>query len=165
MGLHSDPFVVDWDGDGDLDLLSGTSNGDVYWSENTAGPNRTPTLKPFVALIQSDGRRLRESRPDEVEKPLMSTRVWAADVNADGKVDLLVGDNSTLIYPAPGISEDDFAKRYAAWKKEYLEIGHKSWNTEEDRRVLDRQMAELREQRKSFIREERAGFVWVYLRK
>src|SRR5207237_7156787 len=24
---HSDPFVIDWDGDGDLDLLSGSSNG------------------------------------------------------------------------------------------------------------------------------------------
>src|SRR5688500_16670301 len=31
-GYHSDPFVVDWDGDGDLDLLSGSSNGGVQWA-------------------------------------------------------------------------------------------------------------------------------------
>ena len=24
-GVHSDPFVIDWDGDGDLDLLSRSS--------------------------------------------------------------------------------------------------------------------------------------------
>src|SRR5262245_63988363 len=27
---HSDPFVVDWDGDGVLDLVSGCSDGGVY---------------------------------------------------------------------------------------------------------------------------------------
>ena len=37
-GHHSDPFVVDWDGDGDLDLLSGSSEGGVQWAENRAGP-------------------------------------------------------------------------------------------------------------------------------
>ena len=26
-GHHSDPFVIDWDGDGDLDLLSGSTEG------------------------------------------------------------------------------------------------------------------------------------------
>src|SRR5690606_31055644 len=34
-GAHSDPFVVDWDGDGDLDIVSGSSEGGVQWAENT----------------------------------------------------------------------------------------------------------------------------------
>ncbi len=34
-GYHCDPFVIDWDGDGDLDLLSGSSEGGVQWAENT----------------------------------------------------------------------------------------------------------------------------------
>ena len=29
QGHHSDPFPIDWDGDGDLDLLSGSSQGGV----------------------------------------------------------------------------------------------------------------------------------------
>src|SRR5262245_62546035 len=41
-GHHSDPFVVDWDGDGDLDILSGSTNGGVQWAENTAGKGKPP---------------------------------------------------------------------------------------------------------------------------
>ena len=43
-GHHSDPFVVDWDGDGDLDLLSGSSEGGVRWAENRAGPGKTASI-------------------------------------------------------------------------------------------------------------------------
>jgi len=41
-GNHGDPFVIDWDGDGDLDILSGSSEGGVQWAENRAGPGRLP---------------------------------------------------------------------------------------------------------------------------
>src|SRR4051794_12295019 len=41
-GAHSDPFVIDWDGDGDLDLVSGSSNGGVQWAENRAGKGKVP---------------------------------------------------------------------------------------------------------------------------
>src|SRR5215216_1617663 len=54
-GNHSDPFIVDWDGDGDLDLLSGSSEGGVEWSENTAGKGKPPKLKPFRSLIEPTG--------------------------------------------------------------------------------------------------------------
>ena len=43
-GYHADPFCIDWDNDGDLDLLSGSTNGGVQWSENTAGPKKMPQL-------------------------------------------------------------------------------------------------------------------------
>jgi hypothetical protein len=51
-GYHSDPFVVDWDGDGDLYLLSGSSEGGVQWAENRAGPGKPPRLEPFRSLIK-----------------------------------------------------------------------------------------------------------------
>ena len=51
-GHHSDPFVVDWDGDGDLDLLSGSSEGGVQWAENRAGPGKPPQVEPFRPLIE-----------------------------------------------------------------------------------------------------------------
>ena len=53
-GHHSDPFVIDWDGDGDLDLLSGSSEGGVQWAENRAGPG-----KAAAAGVFSDADRTR----------------------------------------------------------------------------------------------------------
>src|SRR6185436_12346219 len=35
-GNHSDPFMIDWDDDGDFDMLSGSSEGGVEWAENDA---------------------------------------------------------------------------------------------------------------------------------
>src|SRR5262249_26302178 len=46
-GAHSDPFVIDLDGDGALDLVSGCSDGGVYWARNKAGKGKMPDLEPF----------------------------------------------------------------------------------------------------------------------
>src|SRR5262249_23947146 len=82
-GAHSDPFVVDWDGDGDLDLLSGSSEGGVQWAENTAGPGKAPILKPFRTLIPPGsrfelGQLISES---ELSGPTSATRIWVDDVD------------------------------------------------------------------------------------
>lgn len=57
-GRHGDPFPIDWDGDGDLDLLSGSSDGGVQLAENMAGPGKPPELKRFVPLVSSAHGRL-----------------------------------------------------------------------------------------------------------
>src|SRR5256714_13252759 len=118
-GNHSDPFVIDWDGDGALDLLSGSSSGGVQWAKNRAGKGKPPELGPFEWLIQPGrpmayGQLLSE---EELTGPTSATRVWVADVNGDGKLDLLVGDSVTLIAPAKGLSADEFNKKFAAWQK------------------------------------------------
>ena len=103
-GHHSDPFVIDWDGDGDLDLLSGSSDGGVQWAENRAGKGKPPELSPFRTLIEPGppieyGQILREA---DLKGPTHATRIWVDDVNSDGKLDILVGDSVTLISPAQG---------------------------------------------------------------
>src|SRR5262245_50230678 len=120
-GQHSDPFVIDWDGDGDLDLLSGSSDGGVYWAENRAGKGKVPDLRPFQPLIKpqapvAGGQPLAEG---DLTAPTRATRVWVDDVNADGKLDVLVGDCVTLVYPAKGVSNEEFKKKYAEWQEAF----------------------------------------------
>src|SRR5947208_7640678 len=85
-GHHGDPFVVDWDGDGDLDILSGSAEGGVVWAENKAGKGKVPDLQPFRTLIKP-GRITEYGEPlseSELTGPTRDTRVWVADVNGDG---------------------------------------------------------------------------------
>lgn len=58
-GVHSDPYVIDWDGDGDLDLMAASSAGTVVWSENklissdksTGSATGAPKLSDFQDII------------------------------------------------------------------------------------------------------------------
>ena len=52
-GYHGDPFVIDWDGDGDLDILSGSAKGGVQWSENRAGAGKPPAMEAVPAADPS----------------------------------------------------------------------------------------------------------------
>ena len=97
-GAHSDPFVIDWDGDGDVDLLSGSSKGGAQWAENHAGKGKTPVLKPFTTLIQPDSG-VTYLREDQLKGPTRSTRIWVDDIDEDGKLDILLGDSVTLVAP------------------------------------------------------------------
>jgi hypothetical protein len=98
---HSDPFVIDWDGDGDLDLLSGSYEGGVQWAENYAGPGKPPELKSFRSLIARGPwvKKGQLPRDSDLKGPLGCTRIWVDDVNSDGKLDILVGDMVPLISP------------------------------------------------------------------
>jgi hypothetical protein len=102
--------VIDWDGDGDLDILSGSSEGGVQWAENRAGPGKPPRLESFRTLIEHGpqieyGSILRDA---DLKGPLTDTRIWVDDVNGDGKLDILVGDMAPLLSPAAGLSEAEF---------------------------------------------------------
>jgi FG-GAP-like repeat len=169
-GHHSDPFVIDWDGDGDLDLLSGSSEGGVQWAENRAGRGKPPRLERFRSLIEHGpqfefGQVLREK---ELKGPAGATRIWVDDVNSDGKLDLLVGDLVTLISPADKVGDDEFKQKFADWQKSLNEVS-KLLNSptagDEKRNDAQQRLQELYNKRSKFMKEDRTGFVWLYLQK
>jgi hypothetical protein len=169
-GHHSDPFVIDWDGDGALDLLSGSSNGGVQWAKNRAGKGKPPELGPFEWLIKP-GRPLEYGQllsEEELTGPTTATRVWVADVNGDGKLDLLVGDSVTLIAPAKGLSAEEFKKKFAAWQDAVAAASKELSSETADqtkRTKANEEFNKIYHQRTEFMKEDRTGFVWLYLQK
>jgi hypothetical protein len=168
-GAHSDPFVIDWNGDGALDILSGSSDGGVYWAENIAGKGKMPEFKAFRPLIKpgpgiADGKLLTEA---DLTGPTHATRIWVDDVNGDGKLDLLVGDCVTLVSPAKGVSVEQFKEKFAAWQKDFKAASdaQRSPSTNEDRAKASEEWQKVYRRRAEFMNEERTGFVWLYLQK
>jgi hypothetical protein len=168
-GAHSDPFVVDWDGDGDLDLLSGSNSGGVQWAENRAGKGKVPELKNFIWLIRP-GPGIKPNQivnEDDLTGPAGSTRVYADDVDGDGKLDLLVGDAITLVSLVKGVSADQYKIRLSEWEKEFNEAmrTRDTASNDKERAAAQKKYQALYKQREEFMKEERTGYVWLYRQK
>jgi len=109
-GVHSDPFIVDWDNDGDLDLLSGSSDGNIFWAENVrsrdekvTGADRTPELTALKLLIKAP------AQSKDAPSPSYGLRIWVADITGDGKLDILAGDRFSKSLPPPDLSKEEKA--------------------------------------------------------
>ncbi|KAA0218355.1 hypothetical protein EDM80_01250 [bacterium] len=110
---HSDPFLVDWDADGDLDLLSGGSDGEIVWAENKAAKGEAATMPKFAAFATLIAAPTSGEKGGP-EAPSYSVRIHVADINGDGKLDILAGDaRHSGGEPRADLSEEEKTKHKA----------------------------------------------------
>ncbi len=90
------PNVVDWDGDGALDIVSGNSEGLVLYFRN-GGDNHEPAFEPGVPLkANSEIIHVQPGYSDSIQGPVEArwgyTCPTVADWNDDGLYDIVMSD-------------------------------------------------------------------------
>ncbi|MBK7947395.1 MAG: VCBS repeat-containing protein [Deltaproteobacteria bacterium] len=79
QGAYSAPALADLDGDGDVDLVSGEESGGLRFYENGSAVLRT-------TAVPASADPLRDADPGQLSVPTLG------DLDADGDLDLIVGD-------------------------------------------------------------------------
>ncbi len=108
FGALSTPFGVDWDGDGDEDILSGNTAGYIGFFENLGG-DKAPVWNSAKRL-EADGEviRIQAGANGSIQGPAEAkwgyTTLTAADWNQDGLLDILANSiwGEVIWYPNVG---------------------------------------------------------------
>jgi hypothetical protein len=162
-GLHAQPFIVDWDGDGMWDIVTGGNDGGVYWYRN-AGQRGRPRFTVPVTLVTphvGDGHS-EILEPGQHPKPGIRSHVAVVDYDGDGKLDILLGDFCTYLHIKAGVERDAFEqlrrdqaevqKRIGESRMEvfrHLEqnelkgIPEEEWSTKENRPIVRKAYSDL----------------------
>lgn len=90
---HCCPVVADWDSDGLWDIITGSDDGSVTFFRNI-GAAKTPEFSKGELLVgpPEDAWYCRTLFEERDFRPGIRSQVEVADVNADGRMDLLLGD-------------------------------------------------------------------------
>ncbi|MEM7311914.1 MAG: VCBS repeat-containing protein [Planctomycetota bacterium] len=176
---HAGPHFVDWDNDGDLDLLTGTGQGGALISINTGNASE-PSYAKFQQLVPGTNSH-EQSLDDGPVQPGPESRVWAYDWNHDGLVDLLVGDSVTTTKRKAELSDAKFAELKSDYEKrmqeaqdayqkimdELGEIDYDNLPADVEKKMSEasQNMYKIMQTRSEFQTVERTGHVWLYLRK
>lgn len=96
FGALSTPFVVDWDGDGDQDIICGNSAGQLAFIENLSGKGVSHPVWANPRLLKVNGRnfRIMAGKNGSIQGP--AERKWGytvptvADWDGDGRPDIMI---------------------------------------------------------------------------
>jgi hypothetical protein len=104
-GHHACPSIADWDGDGLWDILSGSSDGSVYWFRNM-GRSGEPKFETREEILDK-GTVLQWAGDDARPVRGVRSQIHAVDVNRDGKVDLILGAWSISQSPRADLTDSE----------------------------------------------------------
>ena len=182
-GGDAGPTVADWDGDGRLDLLVGGGDGAVMFYRNVSEVKSEPKLAAGRVLVPSSSMTRAQPGADGAGSTRhgMRAKLHVVDYDGDGRLDLLLGDYSS-VEVKPDQTDDQRARQQQAESKltdlnvqqQRLAVAPDG-ETPEQRK--ERQKA-LRNVQREIINESRSamtamqprrtephGYVWLYLRK
>lgn len=177
---HGAPHFVDFDGDDDLDLLTGTVNGGVFIAHNL-GTKDKPRYGKFEEMVPTSQLHQQAPAEDQQIKMAPSTRVWVVDFNRDGLLDLLVGDSTTINHRQPGLDDEAYLRMKQKYEKDIAAIsearnkfyqengealqagGEPSEEIANQAKALNTEFMRILDSKKEFDSSVQTGFVWLLL--
>lgn len=161
----SNAHHADWDGDGIRDLVVGSEEGKVLWYRNT-GADDAPRYAAGEVLVPGGNDSI-EPEGTVPTGPGARVKVHVTDWDADGRVDLLVGDLTGQQMVTNPLTADEEKVKHAL-EVEYRRLLDRQVATTDasERDSIETALAELRAKLEPLDRTKYLshGFVWLYRR-
>lgn len=138
--------------------LTGDGLPEIVLTSNQDGPRLYLNLGKFRFRDVTEGARV-------VEHDRWTTGVTLADVNGDGKLDLLVGDCVTLLFAQAGVDEATARKQMLECDDRLMKLYTAQAGTAEETAKQRKTIEAVDKEREKYVREEHTGFVWLFRQK